>query len=124
MVFQEFWALNFNFQNQSFLQVQQHQYSIEPNQQIYLNKGGVSSAEMGMMSTPTTQCKFWRISVRFYTELFPWSFCYRSFCYKNLFDILLEIISEYQIYAQLFTISSFKTCISIFDFKSEVFSDQ
>lgn len=36
-------------------QVQQHQYSIEPNQQIYLNKGGVSSAEMGMMSTPTTQ---------------------------------------------------------------------
>ena len=58
MVFQEFWALNFNFQNQSFLQVQQHQYSMEPNQQIYLNKGGVSSAEMGMMSTPTTQCKF------------------------------------------------------------------
>jgi hypothetical protein len=51
-------ALDFNFQNQSFLQVQQHQYSIEPNQQIYLNKGGMSSAEMGMMSTPTTQCKF------------------------------------------------------------------
>ena len=64
-----------------FLQVQQHQYSIEPNQQIYLNKGGVSSAEMGMMSTPTTQCKFWWISVWFYTELFPWSFCYKNIRY-------------------------------------------
>ena len=32
-------------------QVQQHQYSIDPHQQMYLSKGAVSTAEMGQVSS-------------------------------------------------------------------------